>query len=87
VSSAGGPVSEASGGEAAANGAGPPSLPQIARRGRFGGGGVSSAGGPARVLRIVGWIAAAAALALAWRAYRSPDFLGEWMSLLSACFA
>jgi len=39
------------------------------------------------VLRIVGWIAAAAALALAWRAYRSPDFLGEWMSLLSACFA
>ncbi|GAB4175022.1 MAG: hypothetical protein OHK0026_03680 [Rhodocyclaceae bacterium] len=38
-------------------------------------------------VRGLAWIAAAAALALAWRAYRSPEFLGEWMSLLSACFA
>lgn len=37
--------------------------------------------------RIVGWAAALAVIAAAWNLYRQPEFLLEWMSLLSACFA
>lgn len=39
-----------------------------------------------KALRVLGWIALALALAAAWSAYRGPAFVGEWMSLLAACF-
>jgi hypothetical protein len=40
-----------------------------------------------RLQRALLWVAAALVLAAVWSRYRTPAFLTEWMSLLSACFA